>query len=469
MKQKLFTLFLALAASVGTIFADGTKIGDLYYNLDATNKTAEVTSQNSDYPYWSVTITTANIPSSVKYKGVTYSVTSIGSEAFYGCSGLTSVTIPNSVTSIGDWAFAYCTGLTSVTIPNSVTSIGYAVFAGCTGLTSISVDASNQNYCDMDGVLFNKEQTTLIQYPAGKSTEYSIPNSVTEIGYDAFYGCSGLTSVTIPNSVTSIGGYAFCECTGLTSVTIPNSVTSIGGYAFAFCSGLTSVTIPNSVTEIGDDAFYSCTGLTSVTIPNSVTSIGEDAFSGCTGLTSVTIPNSVTSIGSRAFAYCTNLPVIDNIRYADTYLVEAVDKTLSTYTIKDGTKWIGSSAFRGCTGLTSVTIPNSVTEIGGAAFAYCTGLTSVTCEASTPPACGSNVFYEVDKSIPLYVPAKSVEAYKAAAQWKDFGDNIKPIQAEALDEILESSDTEVLKFIKNGQLFILRNGKTYNAQGARVK
>ena len=133
---------------------------------------------------------------------------------------------------------------------------------------------------------------------------------VTSIGDDAFYWCSGLTSVTIPNSVTSIGSDAFYKCSGLTSITIPNSVTSIGRRAFDSCSGLTSITIPNSVTSIGNQAFYCCSGLTSITIPNSVTSIGSSAFYGCSGLTSVTIPNSVTSIGFYAFDGCSGLTSI---------------------------------------------------------------------------------------------------------------------------------------------------------------
>ncbi|MEY8606677.1 leucine-rich repeat domain-containing protein [Muribaculum intestinale] len=169
-----------------------------------------------------------------------------------GCSGLTSVTIPNSVTSIGQRVFENCSGLTSVTIGNSVTSIGYYAFSGCYGLTSVT-----------------------------------IPNSVTSIRERAFSGCSGLTSVTIPNSVTSIGERAFSGCSGLTSVTIGNSVTSIGYYAFDGCYGLTSVTIPNSVTTIVQSAFSNCRGLTSVTIGNSVTSIGKYAFSGCSKLTSI--------------------------------------------------------------------------------------------------------------------------------------------------------------------------------------
>ena len=313
MKQKIFTFFLTLVASVGTLFAwdyERVQIGDLYYNLDQTNKTAEVTYKTTYNEDW--TITTANIPASVTYNGKTYSVTSIGYAAFYNCYGLTSVTIPNSVTSIGDGAFSECRNLTSVTIPNSVTSIGGYAFYNCTGLTSVT-----------------------------------IPNSVTSIGESAFQYCSGLTSVTIPNSVTNIGDFAFYECSGLTSVTIPNSVTSIGESAFQYCSGLTSVTIGNSVTSIGDYAFYCCYGLTSVTIPNSVTSIGEGAFSRCSSLTSVVIPNSVTSIGTEAFYYCSGLtsvtieaetpPTLDESAFPDTYCSIYVPcGTLDAYKTAEG-------------------------------------------------------------------------------------------------------------------------------------
>ena len=248
-------------------------------------------------------------------------VTSIGHSAFYGCKGLTSITIPDSVTSIGEYAFYECTGLTSATIGNSVTSIGRMAFYGCTGLTNIT-----------------------------------IPDSVTSIDDYAFSGCSSLTSITIPDSVTSIGNSAFEGCTSLTSVTIGNSVTNIGDRAFSGCSGLTSVTIPDSVTSIGNAAFYNCTGLTSVTIGNSVTSIGNYAFDGCTGLTSVTIGKSVTSIGEGAFRGCTGL---------------------TSVTIGNSVTSIDDYAFSGCSGLTSITIPDSVTSIGDFAFGNCTGLTSI--------------------------------------------------------------------------------------------
>ena len=229
------------------------------------------------------------------------SMTSIGGDAFADCTGLTSVTIPDSVTSIGDRAFEDCTGLTSVTIGNSVTSIGRYAFHGCTGLTEILYNAKAAADLDYYSNAFSSAGTS------SDGLRAVIGNSVEQIPACLFSDCIGLTSVTIGNSVTSIGRYAFEDCTGLTSVTIPNSVTSIGSYAFKGCTGLTSVTIPDSVTSIGENAFSGCTGLTSVTIPDSVTSIGDGAFSRCTGLTSVTIPSSVESIGSLAFSNCSQL------------------------------------------------------------------------------------------------------------------------------------------------------------------
>jgi hypothetical protein len=177
--------------------------------------------------------------------------------------------------------------LTSVTIPNSVTSIGGEAFENCTSLAAITVDALNIVYSSIDGVLFDKSQTTLLQCPWGKAGSYTIPNSVTNIGYNAFAYCSSLTSITIPNSVTSIEYGAFQFCGSLASVTIPDSVTTIEPYTFAYCSSLTSITIPNSVTSIEGGAFAYCTSLTSITIPNSVTSIEVAVVMGCTNLNEV--------------------------------------------------------------------------------------------------------------------------------------------------------------------------------------
>jgi hypothetical protein len=236
------------------------------------------------------------------------SVTSIGDYAFYYCTGLTGVTIGNSVTSIGSHAFYKCTGLTGVTIGNSVTSIGVEAFLYCTGLMNIDVDSANTNYSSLNGVLFDKSKTIIVQYPGGRSGSYSIPDSVTSIWTWAFGGCTGLTGVTIPDRVTSIGYAAFASCTGLTGVTIPDSVTSIGDYAFYYCIGLTGVTIGNSVTSIGDYAFHLCTSLTGVTIPVSVTSIGNWAFAVCTGLKDVNVqPATPPAAGVNIFDGDSNL------------------------------------------------------------------------------------------------------------------------------------------------------------------
>jgi hypothetical protein len=191
------------------------------------------------------------------------SVISIGPFAFSYCSSLTNATISDGVISIGDAAFADCTRLTSVTIPPSVTNIGEDAFNRCLSLTAITVDAQNSFYSGVDGVLFNKNLTTLVEAPFILARSYTIPSSVTSIGVDAFSYC-GLTNVTIPNGITSIGDGAFGGCVSLKSVAIPASVTRIGAYAFYNISFLTSITIPGNVTNIGEYAFYACDLLNSV-------------------------------------------------------------------------------------------------------------------------------------------------------------------------------------------------------------
>ncbi len=205
------------------------------------------------------------------------------------------------VASIGAYAFEDCTSLASVTIPESITSIGVNAFCRCTSLSLIDVAETNENYCSIDGVLFNKNVTTLIGYPAGKNNdEYLIPNSVTRIGYGAFFGCTSLSLITIPDSVTNIEGFAFASCPSLVSITIPDSVMSIGYGTFDSCKSLASVTIPDSVTIILDSAFSYCTSLASVIIPDSVTSIRTWTFANCTSLESITINNPKCYIASDA-------------------------------------------------------------------------------------------------------------------------------------------------------------------------
>jgi len=684
--KKLFTLLFAVMACVGTN-AEKVMIGSLFYDLSSYSKTASVAQGNYK------NMKSAYIPSSVTYNSVEYKVTSIDDYAFNECRDLTYVSIPNTVTSIGDRAFMLCNGLTSIQLPSGLMTIGESAFWGCTGLTAFNVAEENLYFSSVDGVLFNKNQTKLLQYLIGKSeTSYSIPNTVTEIGEWAFYNCGNLTTVTIPNSVVTIGPKAFDNCDGLTSIKIPNSVTSIGeeafyncnklssltigegvksigsnafynclsltsleipnsvttigAFAFGACSGLKSLTIGSGVTNIGGKALYDCqgltsitckavdppstafldgkaffegvntsiplyvpagsieayrnespwswftnilpieetptaepcitasgkcgaygenmtwelscdgvltisgvdkmkgysypdyepwypqrfsiksvvlsdgitslgrnsfngcTGLTSVTIPNSVTTIDACAFLGCHGLTAVSIPNTVTTIESSAFSHCSGLtsmvveagnPVYDSRNNCNAIIETASNKLISgcqNTIISNSVTSIGEYAFSGCTGLTSVTIPNSVTtietsaffdcegltsvtipnsvtslgddvfnlcfyltsvkisdnvtslgnsvffgchsltsvtipksvtNIGDNAFGRCLGLTSVTCEAIVPPTLSANAFEEVDKSIPLYVPAESVEAYRNADQWNAFI-NILPIE-----------------------------------------
>ena len=219
--------------------------------------------------YYCTNLTSVTIPSSV---------TKIGVSAFYYCKKLTNVNIPSGVKYIGSGAFNTCESLPSITIPSSVTLIEYGVFGCCKDLKSIEVEADNECYTSVDGVLFNKDKTIIMSYPNAKGSSYVIPDSVTEIDRLAFENCANLKSVTIPDSVTKIGFCAFAVCTGLTSITIPSSVTNIDSCAFQSCVNLTSVTIPEGVAEIDDYTFENCKSLTSVTIPSSVKKIGDMAF-----------------------------------------------------------------------------------------------------------------------------------------------------------------------------------------------
>lgn len=235
-------------------------------------------------------------------------ISSIGDDAFNGCDSLTNVTLLSGVTSIGTGAFESCSGLTNVAIPSSVTNIGEGTgsgldagaFENCVNLTAITVDPQNSFYSSTNGVLFNKNQTTLLEYPAGLVGSYTIPDSVTNIGIDAFPGTI-LTSITIPGSVTSIGAMTFTYCGSLTSVTIACGVTNIGNGAFKSCFSLTSVTIPNSVTSIGIDAFQQCIRLGSMIIPGSVTNIGSDAFEANASFSNAYFVGNAPAVGSFVF------------------------------------------------------------------------------------------------------------------------------------------------------------------------
>ena len=344
-------------------------------------------------------------------------LTKIGDSAFSDCKNLTEITIPDSVTEIGDDAFYYCTSLSKVKLPNSLTKIGYSAFRGCINLTDITISSDNKNFSSVDGVLFSKDMSTLLVYPAGNEcSTYIVPDSVTEIGYSAFYRCTSLSKVQLPNGLTKIGGSVFAYCKSLKELTIPDGVTEIGSSAFDNCTSLSKVKLSNSLTKIGYSAFRGCKNLTEITIPDSVTQIEGSAFSGCTSLSKVklsngltkignsafhdckslaeiTIPDSVISIDGSAFSGCTSIAEItvspDNKNYVSvdgvlfsrdmsTLLVYPAGNERSTYTVPGGVTQIGGSTFSGCTSLTEITIPDSVISIEGSAFSGCTSIAEIT-------------------------------------------------------------------------------------------
>lgn len=403
MKKKLFTLFLALATSVGTIFAS-TKVGDLYYILNASNKTAEVTSYQDSYYSNYPNLTSVNIPESIEYDDETYNVISIGENAFTGCSLLTSVVIPNSVLNIKKWAFSECSRLSSVNLGESVVNIGSSCFEDCSSLTSIT-----------------------------------IPNSVKTIGSNVFKKCTLLNSITIPNSVVSMGGCVFSQCSNLISVNLPEQITKVEDGTFEYCKKLVAIELPSGIDTIGNSAFSECEKLGSIAFPSGVAYIGNCAFSGCKSLTTVIIPNQVEGIEWSTFAGCANLTSVkfpDSLMYIKyNAFIDCVN--LTSIILPDKIELIDCYAFANDSNITSLAIGSGVTSIGGSAFENCNKLNNITCYATTPPSMGTTTGIsgdiigafddEVFSNAFLYVPENSVDTYKTADQWEDFA-HIYPIK-----------------------------------------
>lgn len=424
------------------------------------------------------------------------SVVSIGDYAFESCTSLEDFVMPNTVTDIGERAFEFCRSLTNVTIPQSVSSIGIYAFYGCTGLTdvyckapspvAITSDAFRNTsissctlhvpegcvaayaaadvWSSFSNIVEEVPQTELASGTWGDNLTWEITNDscliirgtgnmanptssstvpwysyegsitsaivesgITNIGNRAFSGCTRIASITIANTVTAIYQSAFYGCTSLTSVTIPESVTTIGTNAFSYCTSLASVTIPKGVTRIEARAFEGCSSLTEINIPDFVETIGNFSFMGCTSLVSLTIGNSVKSIGVEAFSGCIGLTSLK----------------IPNFVIS-----IGQGAFYGCSGLTSLTIPNSVTTIGSSAFYGCFNLTDIYCQPKSPVVISSTVFRNFDmSSCTLHVPASSLDAYRTADAWKDFG-FIVALEDESDDEnaTIEVTDLTTLNY-----------------------
>ena len=572
--KKIVFLFLMATLLPLTTSAEIIQYGSLWYDMHHQpydDYDAEVI-VSQDEPYSGNII----IPQKIFYDGVYCPVTAIGSSAFEGCIGMTSVTIPSSLTTIGDAAFYMCTGLTTVDIPNGVKTIGEGAFSKCGGLTSVTIPSSvtsigknaffqcygltqitswiENPFAIDDGVFpTSVYNSASLLVPSGKKSAYQntagwkrfqniiepsvvvkefeangiryligenntvsvisktdkyagavvIPSqvyydgnnyTVTSIAQSAFEGCVDMTAVAIPSTVTTIGGAAFYYCTGLTTVDIPNGVKTIGEGAFSKCGGLTSVTIPSSVTSIGKNAFFQCYGLTQITswienpfaiddgvFPSSVYTnasllvpsgrkaayqntagwkrfqniiepgvvvkefeangvrylIGENNTVSVISKTekytgAVSIPNqvtfngnnyTVTSISSSAFEGCTGMTSI-SISGSVTTIGDAAFyycTGLTTVDIPNGVKTIGEGAFSKCGGLTSVSIPSSVTSIGKNAFFQCYGLTQITSGIENPFAIDDGVFpTSVYNNASLLVPSGKKSAYQNTAGWKRF-------------------------------------------------
>ena len=500
----LFVGVWAMASETSVKNADGVEI---WYDFDSNTMTASVTYRGEAYyTYYNEYIGNVVIPSKVTYEDEEYSVTKIGDWVFYGCNSLTSITIPESVTEIGEMTFILCSSLTSITLHEGLTEIGESAFYGCSSLTSITIPESvteigSNAFLDcssLTSITIPKGVTEIGEdafYGCSSLTSITIPEGVTEIGDYAFSFCSSLTSITIPESVTSIGEDAFQGCSSLTSVTIPKNVTSIGEDAFSGCSSLTSITIPKGVTSIGDNVFRDCSSLTSITIPEGLTEIGDGAFEDCSSLTSITIPEGVISIGEYAFRGCDRLYEVYNksnltitagssenggVAYhaKNVYTDESGESKLKTvgdyifYVDEDNIELfayigdetaitlpsdyegknykIGDNAFRDCSSLTSITLPESVTEIGEGAFAYCSGLTNVTIGEGVTKI-GDNAFvgcsnHDVYNRSKLYLTLGSEEngyvAYHA--------NNVNNIYFETTDSYIfyvKEDDVELIKHI----------------------
>lgn len=476
-----FTIMLCIILTNVSVKAKGYTSG--YYTYTVTDGNATITDVNTaisgisgkvtvpstlgGYPVTAIGDRAYQQCSNIKTIIIPDSVTTIGSWAFYNCNNLTSIAIPNGVTKIADHTFFCCTSLTNITIPNSITDIGNYAVSRCDSLTSIiipdsvitigdyafwgnsslksimipnsvitigdnafyycdnlmciDVDSKNQNYCSKDGVLFDKNITTIIQYPTEKpDSSYLIPNTVTKIDNNTFGYCSNLINIIIPDSVMTIGNGSFEYCYNLTSITLPNKVTTIGEHTFSGCTSLINIDLSNNLKSIGSHAFYKCTSLTSmkipegvevidayafwqcislksITLPNSVKIIKSFAFDKCSSLTTITIPSSVIEIGFNIFYQCNNLTTInvnsDNENYSSvdgvlfdknvTRLIHyPIGKENNSYIIPYGVKTIEERAFHACTGLIRIIIPNSITVINESAFYACDNLAEVYYEGS---------------------------------------------------------------------------------------
>lgn len=419
MKKKLaLSVIIFVIVSLMTLCVGAATYGDLTYEVSNEEVTITDCSESATsvtipatidgYPVTKMAFSAFYNCTSLISVTIPDSMTSISYSAFYNCTSLTNVNIGNSVKSIDDYAFRDCTSLKSISIPDNVTSIGNSAFDNCCSLTSVNI-TDVAAWCSID--IFDRESNPL--YYAGNLylngqlvTELIIPDEVTRISDDVFAGCTSLVSAVIPESVTNIKSGAFYGCSGLESISIPDSVTSIGSLAFYntayynddsnWSNGVLYIgkhlieaqdtidglyTIKSGTKVISDYAFYNCTSLTHITIPDGVTGIGKYAFHTCTNLESITIPDSITYINYDAFRntayYKDDSNWLNGALYIGKHLIKVKTSVTGSFAVKDGTKSIADSALSSCRRITSVTMPDSLISICDDAFSNCT-LTSIT-------------------------------------------------------------------------------------------
>ncbi len=396
-----------------------TQNGLFYKITDATNHKVSVVSELAGDPKYNVKPTdTVSIPEVVTNNGVDYTVTAIGSRAFF-----------------------YCPGITWVRMPKTITSIGSMAFTTSRGIEAFEIAEGGSHYVSEDGVLYNISKTVLVAFPPKKTGVWTCPATVTSIGEEGLNGAK-ISGIMFPDSssLTSIGKGAFTFCENLVSIALPAALSKISDEAFYRCTALEVVDIPNNsvMSSIGRKAFVLCGSLHTISLPTSLTDIGNEAFSNCKSLKTVDIPSSVNTIGVNAFNNCDSLTAVNvdtaNLKYSSdegvlynkaktTLMLYPMSKPSTSYTVADSTKVIESWAMYKIPSLTSLSLPSGLTNIGTGGLSVLPNLSSLTCSADSPAfiTLGEYIFYGIPKNTcTLFVPAGSESAYRAADKWKEF-------------------------------------------------
>ena len=348
---------------------------------------------------------------------------------------VTKFTISNSVTSIGEYAFFYCSSLTSVTIGNSVTSIGVQAFYNCSSLTSVEAPAIFFEINEEYWVYITKSLQKVV-VNSGELSENAL--AVINRSYKTLQSLdlSGVTN-------TEFADEAFKGCYNLKSLVLPSTLTRVSYMMVAECVYLENINIPATVEEIGDRAFEDCRSIQTITFGSAV-------------------PASVLGQANAPMAGTSALKKIGNWAFYNAHQLQNLE-------IPEGVTEIGDGAFYGCTYMEELTLPASVQSIGDNCFALCSKLTKIKCAAVVPPAIQAKTFYEVKRQIPVYVPDEAVANYKGDMYWQEFNIQAASQQDSQGIENVQGDEVQSTKVIKDGQVLILRNGKTYTMQGQEVK